>query len=100
MSLIDDLFSIGIQTLEMILFRIYYPCMSKEFTSSHVTHDMFIFLREEYTKQYCVRNEKIQRKSRAEKMGFEKRSDSDMNIAITFVSNRESGLSKKIIFTN
>lgn len=33
-------------------------------------------------------------------MGFKKRSDSGMNIAIPFVSNQESGLSKNIIFTN
>lgn len=51
----------------MILFRIYYPCMSKEFTRVYMIYGMFIFLREEYTKQYCVRNENIQRESRAEK---------------------------------
>lgn len=51
----------------MILFRIYYPCISKEFTSSHMAYDMFISLREEYIKQYCVRKEKIERESRADK---------------------------------
>lgn len=60
--------------------------MSKEFTRVYMIYGMFIFLREEYTKQYCVRNENIQRESRAEKCFFEKRSDSGMNIAITFVS--------------
>lgn len=57
MCLIDGLFSRVIQTLEMILFRIYYPCISKEFISSHMTYDMFLCLREEYIKQYCIRNE-------------------------------------------
>lgn len=33
-------------------------------------------------------------------MGFKKRSDSGMNTAISFVSNQESSLSKKIIFTS
>lgn len=41
--------------------------MSKEFTRVYMIYGMFIFLREEYTKQYCVRNENIQRESRAEK---------------------------------
>jgi len=55
------------QTLEMILFRIYYPRISKEFTSSRMAYDMFIFLREEYIKKYCIRNENIERESRADK---------------------------------
>lgn len=67
MSLIDGLFSRVIQTLKMILFRICYPCISKEFTGSHMAYDMFIFLREEYIKQYCIRNENIERESRREK---------------------------------
>lgn len=56
MCLIDGLFSRAIQILEIILFRIYYPCISKEFTSSRLAYDMFIFLREEYIKQHFIRN--------------------------------------------
>lgn len=51
----------------MILFRIYYPCISKEFTSLYMACDMFVFLGEEYIKQYCIRNEKVERESRADK---------------------------------
>lgn len=72
MCLIDGFFSRVIQTSEMMLFRIYYPCISKEFTSSHLAYDGFVFFREKCIKQYCIRNEKIARESRADKWASRK----------------------------